>query len=512
MSHAHQNNINPLRAVVPPRIGCMAERSAARAVAPLVIVVGLLVAYGFEIFSFTLTLDEELFAAGVRGVDAWISEGRWSMAMLYLLVPSAIVPAVSTALGVGLMGLALWLIARRHLALGPATAAAAVLLAATVPVLAFLFSFSTIAYGIGVAALLTVVWCWAISSPSWLRGGIGIVAGATAVGIYDSFLAVLAVLSLALIARRARWRPGVFAIAALPAAFLLSRVVAWVVQSLTGVRQEAYVGTFIDLGGLIADPGGRLRRAAGATWNTLTLSEARFGTSSPWLIVVLAALGGLAVLWAVRSSGSARVRGLRLTAIVLIGLVPLGAESLSPSGLNLRSMVYLPFVILVLAAFAARGLGTLRRGTIRGVAVGGLAALMVLAVVGQSTIANRLFASAHASYLLDRQLAFTIGQDALRLAPEGTRLPLPIVVSGLHGWPDTELLPSRETLGVSFFEKSSAGSVRVISFLQVEGVQVVAPSALQATEGKDDLRDMPAYPEEGWIAVRDGVLLVKLGD
>lgn len=501
-------------------LGVVPHRSSARTTTPLIpriwppliVVVALFLTYGYEIVTSSLTLDEELYAAGARNIDTWISEGRWTMALIYLIVPSIIVPVVSAGIGVGLTGLALWIIARRFLGLGQVTAAAAVSLAATVPVLAFLFSFSTIAHGIGVAAILTIVWCWGIRSGSIKGYATAVIAGASAVGIYDSFLAVLATLSLALIVRRPQPRTTIVAVVALPVALVISRAVSWLVQSVTGVPQGDYVGGFLDPIGLLTDPFGRIRAALGATWHTLTLSADRFGQSSPWLIVTLAIIGTLALLWAIRAPASAPARALRLVALALIASLPVASEALSPGNLNLRSMVYLPFVILVLAAFAARGVGLLPRRPARVLVTAALCGLIVLAVVGHAAITNRLFASANASYALDRRLAFNLGEEAQRLTPDGTSLPLPIVIAGLHSWPETTLLPSRETLGISFFEKSSAGSVRVISFLQVEGVAVTAASEAQIRDGHARLNEMPAYPRDGWIDVVDGVLLVRLGN
>ena len=54
--------------------------------------------YGFEIFSFHLTLDEELFGEATQGSYAllWLAQGRWAMGALTMLVPSPVVPVVST--------------------------------------------------------------------------------------------------------------------------------------------------------------------------------------------------------------------------------------------------------------------------------------------------------------------------------------------------------------------------------------------------------------------------------
>src|SRR4029077_20204938 len=51
-------------------------------------------AYGFELFNFNLTIDEELHAFSSQA-NRWIAEGRWGMFLLNtLLIPYPIIPFV----------------------------------------------------------------------------------------------------------------------------------------------------------------------------------------------------------------------------------------------------------------------------------------------------------------------------------------------------------------------------------------------------------------------------------
>src|SRR6476646_8262242 len=77
---------------------------AAALIAVLIVV---LFAHGYEIFNLHLTTDEELHLdLGRRDIAEWlIGEGRWGIGFLTTLLPSSIVPVVSTGLGVGLLAL-----------------------------------------------------------------------------------------------------------------------------------------------------------------------------------------------------------------------------------------------------------------------------------------------------------------------------------------------------------------------------------------------------------------------
>jgi hypothetical protein len=75
--------------------------------------------YGYEVFSFNLTIDEEVVVGlgTVQYATQWVAQGRWSMGILTLAIPSPVVPAVSTGIGVALSGFAWWMLSRRYLAM-----------------------------------------------------------------------------------------------------------------------------------------------------------------------------------------------------------------------------------------------------------------------------------------------------------------------------------------------------------------------------------------------------------
>ena len=64
----------------------------------LLLVVIALAAYGFELFNFTLTIDEE-YASLFTGLEDWkLSIGRWGNYLLGALIPMAIIPFVPLSL------------------------------------------------------------------------------------------------------------------------------------------------------------------------------------------------------------------------------------------------------------------------------------------------------------------------------------------------------------------------------------------------------------------------------
>lgn len=474
---------------------------------PLILFISALVlAYGFEVFSLNLTVDEDSTApAGRLERAGWsVAEGRWGMALLTILIPSPIAPVVSNGIGIALSGVAWWVLARRYLSMPPWYAAFAAASAGTFPVLAFIFSFSTIAFAIGVGNLLLLGFFAGLASPSWWRRGLGLLAATASVAIYDTFLVAVAALALALVLKNPRFSTIGLAVGATVLCLGLSRGIAALVSLVAQVPPSTYTGAFFDVPGLIAAPRTRMISAVGDFWGVLSLSTERFALSSPWLAasVILALV--LAIIALVRKEESLKPRIIRIAAVIALVALPVCVEAVA-SVVVLRSMFYLPILLLVLASVASQGvagMGSRLRSATWYVGT----ALVVLTVVGNATITNRSFAIAATTYSLDQELAFAIGQEKDLLLDGDNEVDLPVVVSGLHSWPQGALTTTRETLGMSFFDLTPG---RTTTFLRAHGVLVHPASASEIADAERELRQMPAYPEPGWIAVEDGVLLLN---
>lgn len=480
---------------------------------PLLLFVSTLVlTYGYEVFSFNLTIDEEVVGGlgTVQYATQWVAQGRWSMGMLTLAIPSPVVPAVSTGIGVALSGFAWWHLSRRYLRMTATHSALTAALAGTIPVLAFIFSFSTIAFGVGVANLLLIPYVRGLHFRSWHARLLGLLAGSTAIGIYDTFLAALAALSLSLILRRPQMRSAIVSLFMPIAAFGLSRVMGELVSFIAKAPQDAYLSRYVDVAGLLADPLGRSMVAYDNVMKTLSLSTERFGLNSPWLAMALLLLTLFAFIGVLVPKCPPRKKLIKLGSLVLLILIPFASEAVSSGAVPLRSMLYLPVITLILASVAARGLSLMKplpRQTISAI----IATVIVLGVLGNAAISNRLFASAETSYALDQDLAFVIGQEKDKLLGGNNRKSMPIKISGAHSWPDSPLTPTRETLGASFFEWNGGAVQRVTGFLRMQGVQVHQATPEQAEEAWETLDTMPVYPQPGWITIQNGVLLLKFG-
>lgn len=464
-----------------------------------------LLAYGYEIFGFHLTIDEELHTDYAGIITAWGNQGRWGMSILSIFIPSTVVPVVSPMLGISLTAFAWWFILTKAFDLGRFEASLAVAIAVTIPVLTFSITFSTLAYGIGVGNLCVAVFAYQLvkGNAQWLA--IGAVAGAFAVSIYQTFIFSILAICLFAVYREGSisWsRIGKRVVLIVFGTLVIYASVDWLVRFMLG-SDLVYVGGFLDIKGFLSDPLGRFSRAANNVTQVLELSVSKFGIHSPWLeISLLLAVSGC-LFGAIADSW--RISLIRCGSLCGVVLLPIMADAIATGGAPLRSGVYYSALAGLLIGFGFIPTGRILRIT--------LLCSIGAAIVGNAVIDNRLFSASEIAYQFDRNLANEVLLEVNKLPPLIDDVKsLKIDVVGSKGWPENRLMPKRETFGASFFEWDGGNRYRVAAFLRLSGLNVVAATADESAMVTQTAINMPAWPNHGWVVIDQGVLILKFGN
>lgn len=465
-----------------------------------VLLVAILLAYGYEFFGFHLTIDEEIHADYRGWIVEWLNQGRWGMALLSLLLPSAIVPAVSPILGIGLTALAWWLLLAKVFRFGNTAATLAVSAAVTFPTLAFTITFSTLAYGFGVGNLCLLFFASGMMGTGLKSRVIAIVAGAMAIAIYQTFLIPLALLCLVDICllRRADIRRQILIdIALLLGAVLVYSIVDKLARGAFG-SPISYVGSFVDVNGLVQHPARRIGDGWKALRRIVGLSSSKFGLNSPWFGILTLVSIGVCTLKAFQTHGSERW-AMPLFIVSALALL-LAAEAVTPGGAPLRSVFYVAMAISILIGYATQA-DTPRMRML-------LALIVVPTVIGNAVITNSLFNASAMAYRFDQRLATEIGIEIRRLSgPAGP--PGMIEIVGAPAFAETRLLHRRETFGASFFEWEGGNPHRVASLLRLEGLQVVAADPATRARAAEKALSMPTWPAPGSVALDSSTIILK---
>lgn len=470
-----------------------------------------LLSYGYEIFNFNLTIDEEVHAVryGRLYMD-WILQGRWGMALLnFVVLQNPIIPAVSVFLGLAGTVTGLFLYFKSY-PLDRFGLSMVVGLAISVPSLAFTFTFSTLAYGIGFGFLAIAISHSLLHKQQWWALGAACFLSAFAISVYQTFVFILVM--NAIIGTINLWsykdtgrfsilkKFGTYVIGSVAAYFMLNSLV------LTLVSQDIqYIGQYVDLKGFFSHPIERSLASYERVMGIFQLQPSLFGEHSNWLgIVVLVAIL-FSLVYPLLTKQYWLVLRASIISFSLLTLIVL-ADAISPSGAPIRSVIYIPVGIAIIVATAY----TLAGQTGKKI----LVSLSVLAIIGNSMINNHLHASSHAAELKDRMLAEDIIHEARLLSLRSGRemSSLKVELIGSHAWPSTAISSRMETFGASFFEWDAGNRGRVAAYLSLNGFPVGSASDEDRIRVYDLGKKMPVWPHNGWIALDGDILVLKFSE
>jgi hypothetical protein len=462
--------------------------------------------YGYELFNFSLSIDEEIYSFFRRQdvPGAWLAQGRWGMALLAaILTPMSALPVLSTAIfGAGLVFASAHLVSHYRLA-GLAPHVLTVVLISS-PVWPHIAEFNSLAHGVGMGLLLSIVGVRLLATRLGGKAA-GVLAIALAVGIYQAFVfvPVLVVLGQALFSRPPDERPMRIAtllgtLLMVGAATLLSAVIQKIVMALAGLSLE-YIGAFWRVELYFTEPLRALRTSIVASGRIfLGLDPLYLGYGAPAVALPL-----IGVALCLRRPLGEHPRAWLLRALCLAGMYVIAAVPVfvSVGGLPVRGLVAVPILFSICAARltwsspAARWLGTV--------------AIVGLLLLGTWTSA-RLFYADHVVRERDRFLAYRILERLQPLHRPGQLLQLTLV--GHHQATDREPAPRLQVFGTSFFEHDGGSAHRVQLWFRLLGADFLTPReiyelpAVAATAAA-----MPSWPAVGSVALVDDIAVVKLG-
>ncbi|MEA2025631.1 MAG: glucosyltransferase domain-containing protein [Chloroflexota bacterium] len=475
----------------------------------------MLLAYGFALTTFSVSIDEETRFLGDR-TGVWFEQGRPVIAMVkFVLGDTLPLPFYSLALSLAFLyvGGVLWVLLFGHVARLESRRRAGMLaflvVFLTLPVNAYYLTFGTLNIESSLAVIWSAAgawctWLWAVERRGWpwLVGAIAFVF--LAVGTYQAY--AFAALAGVLIAQlihllttteddqprlSVALRQTARLIAPIVVVLGLAVVVNYVLVDRGGYTEE----TFIAWG----DAGvrailGRLRDEIGS-YLTGT------GFVGGWVLIPTV-IAAIALIAAVVVRAWRRHSWYPVLLLLIILLLPFALSAALGTPLPNRALKALPLVAggiwLLLALVVPHG---------RALTAGLLGAAIIFAIWNGS-IVTRLFVSEQLTYEADLRTSSQIMERLERAGWDGERVPL-VVVGRRMGGP-AERIAVDETFGGGFFWRS--GGLRAPGFMQAFGFPVMVPNAEERAAGAAAAEDMPDWPAHGSVVLEDGVAIVKFGD
>ncbi len=474
-----------------------------------------LFAYGFELFNFNITIDEEVYAATYGPTINWLLQGRWGMYLLNkFILPYTVIPFVPlfTALvfhiGAVLLILKSWDVQSKfeQIIIGAVSI--------TFPLMAYIYAFSTINYGVGIG-----LFCIALSLYIYAKNGgylrvFAFIPAAFAIAIYQGFIPALIGAFLVHIIL-SEMRTTKFLINNLVIisgihvlAFLTYYLIQEIIIALGIIRGLGYISGYFDVAFLLEHFDVVVTRL----WSYLIFPIYSGGKTvyaidaKGFGVLFVVSLLGLTIniLWSAKLSTIKKI--LVITFSLALLLLPFASGLFMQGYMYLRFLVSLPIVIP----------GIIMLGMTNGSRTFKIivAILTVVSVFQFIMSTNHLFAASHLSLQADRSLATRL---IIRIenaqAQAGVEELQYMVLIGREYIPSTELVPKIETIGISYFEFAQGNIDRVLAFLRTLGYSKLQPLPLdEQAQMVEIANSMPKWPQEGSVKVVGDVVLVKFGD
>ncbi len=482
-----------------------------------------LAAYGFELFNLNLTIDEELYAFFTGPTSLWIGEGRWGMYLLNkFLFPYTGMPVMPLFLALVFHIFAILLILNCWEVRSRLEQAVSGALMLTFPTLAYIYMFSSLSFGIGIGFFCVALSLFLYKKNSSIGRWWAVIPASFAIAIYQAFALVLAVVFVVYLIIEIRkgnllWKNAVNIALILIAAFFVYYLIQklWLSLLLASLsageksaymERDLYVQRYFDFASLRENTLGILS----LTW--LNLIRYYSGQHSDYIISiktlgwgVMVFLAGFLINLKDQKISILNKLFMFLLSVALLSLPFFGAL-FTNGGILTRSLLALPVVV---AGIFILGLQR-KPGVVR-------ASILVLALfcVFQFTVStNRLFGSSHLALQADRLVAVRLMEkiDEAKAA-SGIQDLIYLEVVGQLKRTDTQAIPRRSSIGLSFFELVRIGQPRIASFLEISGYQAfksLPPSRLAEFVGIVDM--MPVWPAEGSVKIVGDTALIKFGD
>jgi len=461
--------------------------------------------FGYEIFNFSLSIDEEIMGYNLEPWLAWIAQGRWGMGLIVAAMPNGIssMPFIAT------LGFALCLAysAVELCSLFELSERASVVficLFVSNPIWPHIAEFNTFSIGLGFGFVALL---WALRL--YKRGGLpslalAVLLVAFSTAVYQAFLVFFATAVLLWLAaelktgkRSFSWRELAGALFLLALTLLASAAaykgLDWGVKRLLHV-ESAYVDGYIRLSEMVSSSKAIFQR----------IFELSFGRSNIYLGTGIASL---CLVWLGAAVGLLSLlrnpfaQGLKLSVLALLALVSVFALVIaSAGGIPARALLSIPLLFALLGVLAAVGLPWKRPVNL----------LLGVTLFGNVFISVALFYSDHLVRTRDEFLALALQNRISELEAVQSLPTLPFIAIG--EWRHEQVGPAREVevFGSSFFAHDGENAHRIACYLRLLGERrLVAYSVLNGPDSKDVALHAPTWPAPGSVLFKNGYLYVK---
>jgi Glucosyl transferase GtrII len=475
-----------------------------------------IITYGYELFNFTLSIDEEIqsfYAAS--GNTIWIEQGRWMTYFINLLVlPHSIIPYFTTLIAILCIAISAVLIINSF---GGNLTSQLVFstIFISIPSHTYYLAFNTFnaSCGIGIVmVVLSYIYYKKAVQDSNINVYYLLISSlllALSIGVYQSLITIFisAVLAfiLNLIINEKEKNGKIFLITVAYAILILLfgslfyKIGDYFFKIIYSTHNSKYIGDYWGWNkNSITDILDNIIKTISSFLNG-SLFYSGYTMKSLYLVIPI-------ILYHIffRIDGLLR----KVFAVVILEIFILSPFILMfviGSPLGTRTIVALPLLLGSLWWFAIQKSGEILKRILIIVTV------FIFIINVYST--TRLFYSSYVAWQADRDIANRIAERICSLDIDEKLTKIPVAFIGRYQHETNELFLSDDVFGASFFHWDNGNPYRMVFFMRTLGISnIVVADKEQNDKALKIYPNMPKWPKKGSVINFEDVVIVKLSD
>jgi len=480
--------------------------------------------YGFELFGFSLSIDEELTSFGsAPELDVYLRVGRWGIYLLnYLIYPHSILPYYPFFIAISTLALCSVLFTGTR-ETGTSSKLVFAIVFVTHPLHAHYLTFNTsnLYYGIGMAltAVSFLMFEKSLSKGKWPVIPyilLSVIILAFSVSLYQAMIPFFLVFAFFLMI----WRIldgsdttvrsflttlGWIVLAVIGSAGVYKVMDVAVRQMVLGSGPEnqlEYLDHFVRWGVL---PAGVIFRETIRTIGEYLMGQgsdmAYTGWSTNVFMLLLTAL--CLVLFTKKRPPVQRI--LLLAGMIMLVLSPFSLNIANGKSMPVRTLMAFPLMMAMVWMLLVHQAPVILKRVVT--------VLAFVLLVSHFYWNTRLFYASHASWQADRVMAARIAERIMLLDLPGKYTKPKVAFVGHYALQQNTLFIKSEVLGASFFEWDNGNPPRIKGLFRTMGIEemeLVSPQELMKI--KNQIAEMPSWPRKGSVALIGDIVVVKLSE
>lgn len=478
-----------------------------------------MIAYGYELFNFTLSIDDELYSfRQASETTEYILLGRWGIYFLnFLLSPQSLLPYFPTLITIVCLAVASFLFVNSEKASTSAKLVFSILFI-THPAHAHYMAFNIISLYVGLGMVMTVG-----SFLLFRRSAEGsrvlnrftmlaVILLALALSLYQamlSFFVVLGVYHLATscinreVRLREMIRQSVLLAIVIIAAYLLYKAgdlaTRYLVLGPASIGKTDYLDNFVAWG--TTPVRHVVRNLAYITVDYLSGSSFYSGLSAKTLWLSLPIMAYVVI----RKSAKKREKLLMLMLAGMLVVAPFTVIYLNGAHLPVRTLFSLPLMIGMLYMLGYSHASSWLRKL--------LFLIAVVILINNTWVNTRLFYASYVSWQADRDMANRIIERIYELELPEDKQQIRTTFVGGYQHPDNILFIQSDIFGTSFFGIHYGNPERIDALFKTAGINELDVIPFERLDQLNEhVYRMPSWPAKGSVAFIDGIAVVKLSE